>query len=259
MPDCHTEIAGSDETSITIRGFDLVDDLIGTRTFTEATYLSMCGRLPNRTETIVLDACLVTLMEHGITPSSLIARMMIDSVPEEVQVAMAAGVSAVGSVFVGTMEGCAGILQAGIQQGGDHDAYCTRVVAEHRAERRALPGFGHPHHKPDDPRSPRLFDVARRAGVDGRYIDLLQRLGKTFDAAIGRHMTINATGAIGALLLEIGVPLQILRGVAVVSRAAGLMAHIREEQDQHSARHIWDLAAKTIPYRGPDGRPQSGS
>lgn len=120
--------------------------------------------MPTTTETCVLHACLVTLMEHGFTPSSLISRLMIDSVPGEVQLAIAAGISSVGSVCVGTMEGCARILQQGVEEGGDLDVYCQRVVDEHRAEKRPLPGFGHPFHKPDDPRSPRLFVVAREAG-----------------------------------------------------------------------------------------------
>lgn len=252
MPDYQTRIATSDATSITMRGLDLVTDVIGERTFTETTYFSMCGRMPSATETKVLDACLVTLMEHGFTPSAIIARMVIDSVPDEIQVAMAAGLSSVGSVFVGTMEGCARILQQGLAEGGDADAYCARVVAEHRAARKALPGFGHPHHKPDDPRTPRLFAVARAAGVEGRYIALLERLGAAFDAAVGRHMTINATGAIGALLSEIAVPVEVMRGVAVVSRASGLMAHIREEREQHTARYVWQLASDNIPYVPPE-------
>lgn len=248
MADYNTRIATSDATSITMRGLDLVDDVIGKRTFTESTYFSMCGRMPNETETRVLDACLVTLMEHGFTPSALVARMVADSVPGEIQVAMAAGLSSVGSVFVGTMEGAARILAQGVREGGDPAAYCERVVAEHRSEKRPLPGFGHPHHKPDDPRSPRLFAVAREAGVEGTYIDMLLLLGETFDKALGRHMTINATGAIGALLLEIGVPADVMRGVAVVSRAAGLMAHIREEREQHTARYLWQMASDNIPY-----------
>jgi citrate synthase len=249
MTDYHTQIATSDASSITIRGYDLVEELIGKRSFTEMTYLSLCGRMPTPAEAALLDACLVTLMEHGFTPSSLVARLVADSVPGDIQVAMAAGVSCVGSVFVGTMETCAKILKAGVDSGEDPDSYCARVVAEHRSERKPLPGFGHPFHKPDDPRSPRLIAVAREVGVDGRYIHMLERLGIAFDAAVGKHMTINATGAIGAILLEIGVPAEVLRGVAVVSRASGLIAHIREEQEQHSARHIWKLSEENIPYR----------
>lgn len=248
MSDVTTSIAHSDATTITIREKSLVDDLIGQCSFTDMLYFLTVHRMPTPTDTRVLDACLVTLMEHGFTPSSLISRLMIDSVPGEVQLAIAAGISSVGSVFVGTMEGCARILKQGVAEGGDMDAYCQRVVDEHRAARRPLPGFGHPFHKPDDPRSPRLFAVAREAGVDGRYIDLLERLSAVFDRTLGKHMTINATGAIGALLLEIDIPVEILRGVAVVSRAGGLLGHIREEQERHSARRIWKLAEDNIPY-----------
>jgi citrate synthase len=252
MPTPKTHIAHSDATTITIREKDLVEDLIGKYTFTEMMYFLMRNRMPTPVETRVLDACLVTLMEHGFTPTSLISRLVIDSVPGEVQIAMAAGLSTIGSVFVGTMEGCARILKQGITEGGDLDAYCNRVVREHREAKKFLPGFGHPFHKPDDPRSPKLFAVAREAGVQGRYIDLLQQLSATFDRALGKHMTINVTGAIGALLLEIDVPLEILRGVAVVSRAGGLIGHIMEEQEQHTARYLWKLAEENIPYE-PEG------
>ena len=243
-----TSIAHSDASTITIRERDLVDELIGKCTYTEMLYFLIRNRMPTPTETRVLDACLVTLMEHGFTPSSLVARLVADSVPGQVQVAMAAGLTTVSSVFVGTMEGCADILKQGMLEGGDPDAYCQRIIAEHRAAKRLLPGFGHPFHKPDDPRTPRLIAVAREAGVDGHYIDLLLKLSEVFDRTLGKHMTINATGAIGALLLEIGIPADIMRGIAVVSRAGGLIGHIMEEQTNRTARHIWELAEQNIPY-----------
>src|SRR5689334_9190002 len=163
-----TRIATSNATSITIRGRDLVNELVGRHTYTEILYFLTVGRMPKAGETRVLDACLVTLMEHGLTPSAIVARMVADNVPEEPQAAMAAGLLTIGSVFVGTMEGCAKILRAGMAQSGDHDAYCRQVVETHRAKRRALPGFGHPIHKPDDPRPPRLFAVAEEAGHSGK-------------------------------------------------------------------------------------------
>jgi citrate synthase len=246
-----TNIATSDTQTITIRGKNLVDELIGRYSYTEILYFLICDRLPSAAETRVLDACLVTLMEHGFTPTSLISRLVIDSVPGEVQVAIASGLMAIGSVFVGTMEDCARILKRGLEEGGDRAAYCRQVITEHRAVRRALPGFGHPFHKPDDPRTPRLFAVAAEAGVKGDYIALLKMLSAEIDRAFGKHLTINATGAIGALLLEIGIPPEIMRGVAVVSRCGGLTGHILEEQRTHSARHIWQLAEENIPYEAP--------
>jgi len=250
MADMTTHIATSTADGITVRGHDLVNELVGRLTFTEMFYFLVCGRMPTKAECRVLDACLVTLMEHGFTPASLISRLVHDSVPEEIQVAVASGLLAVGSVFAGTMEGCARILQRGVGV-EDPDRYCAQVVEEHRAAKKPVPGFGHAFHKPDDPRTPRLLSIAAEEGLSGKYVDLLQRLAVAVDRAAGRHLTINATGAIGALLLEIGIPPEVCRGVAVVSRSGGLVGHILEEQRTRSARFITKLAKEHIPYECP--------
>ena len=243
-----TRIGKSDATTVTIRGKSLIDDLIGKFSFTEMMYFLIKHRPPTVAETRVLDACLVTLMEHGFTPSSLVARMVHDSVPDQIQVAMAAGLLTIGGVFVGTMEGCARILSVGIEAGGDLDEYCASVVREHRAGKKAMPGFGHPFHKPDDPRPVRLFEVAGEVGMRGPYVDLLHRLSGHVDREYGRHLTINATGAIGALMLEIGIPAEIMRAIAVVSRCGGLPGHILEEMEMPTARTLWALAEEHVPY-----------
>jgi len=248
-----TQIATSDERSITVRGHDLVSEIMGHYGFTEMLYFLICHTFPTKDQARVLDACLVTLMEHGITPSALVTRVMADNVPGEVQVAMAAGLLAIGSVFVGTMEGCGHLLKRGIDQGGDLDAFCRETVASYRSQRKALPGFGHPIHKPDDPRPARLFAIAAECKVEGKYIDLLKRMSAELDRQAGRHLTINATGAIAALLLEIGLPPDIMRGIAVVSRAGGLTGHIIEERETHSGRHIWNMVEAQIPYEEPKG------
>lgn len=245
-----TAIATSDAASITIRGENLVEDLIGKANFTEMVYFLITGRKPTAAQTTVLDACLVTLMEHGFTPSALVSRIAADAVPSQVQVAMAAGLLTVGEVFVGTMEGCAELLQLGMAA-EDPEAFCTATARSYLASRRPIPGFGHPFHKPDDPRTPRLFAVARQAGVDGHHIDLLQRLSAAVDREAGKHITVNATGAVGALLLEIGIAPDIMRAVAVISRCGGLAGHIVEERATGSARAIWKLTEENIPYRDP--------
>lgn len=244
-----TRIATSDADSVTIRGEDLVGDLIGKLGFTEMIYFLTTGRKPGPVETRVLDACLVTLMEHGFTPSALVTRITADAVPSQVQVAIAAGLLTVGEVFVGTMEGCAALLERGIAA-ADPAAFCAETAREYLGARRPLPGFGHPFHKPDDPRTPRLFAVAREAGVEGRYIALLEQLGAAVDEEAGKHLTINATGAIGALLLEIRIRPDIMRAIAVISRCGGLAGHVLEERATRSARFIWALTEENIPYEG---------
>ncbi len=172
-------------------------------------------------------------MEHGFTPAALASRLMAESVPGGIKVSIAAGLLAAG-VYV-----------------ADEQEWCRRVVEDHRARKEFVPGFGHGLHKPDDPRTVPLLRVARETGFDKRHAALLVQLSGVIDESAGRHVTINATGAIAALLLEIGMPAEIVRAIAVVSRAGGLVGHILEEQRTASARHLTRLAKDTIPYEDP--------
>jgi citrate synthase len=239
----------STPTAVRVRGRDLINELIGHYSYTEMLYFLTCGVFPTQPQRIVLDACLVTLMEHGLTPSAVIARLMADSVPEEPQVAIASGLLAIGSVYAGTTESCAELLLAIAARidAGEADVV-RKVVEDYAARRKPVPGFGHGTHKPDDPRTPRLVRIAQDNGLHGRYMQLLAELAHAVDRAFGRHITVNATGAIGALFLEIGVPVAAMRAFSVVSRAGGLAGHLLEEQATHSGRSIWAAAKATVPY-----------
>ncbi|MDX2316562.1 MAG: citryl-CoA lyase, partial [Gammaproteobacteria bacterium] len=170
-----TRLCTHDTESITVRGADLVDDLIGELTFTEMTYFAITGRRPTQAQTRILDAVLVTLMEHGLTPSAIAARMVYASTPESLQAGVSAGLLAVGSVFVGTMEGCAALI-ARILAAPDGEAVARDIADEYRSARKAIPGFGHHMHKPDDPRTPKLFALAEAQGVPGNHIAALRTL-----------------------------------------------------------------------------------
>ena len=158
MPGPTTRIAHHTAQAIYVRGASLVDDLIGKLTFTEMMYFQLMGERPTPGQTKVLDAVLVTLMEHGITPSAIVSRLIYDSCPEGVQAAVAAGLLGVGSTFIGTMEGCAKNLEEILQAPEGEAARAQAIAQRVRAARQPIPGFGHPHHKPDDPRSPRLIE-----------------------------------------------------------------------------------------------------
>lgn len=241
-----TSLCTSDLTSITVRGRDLVNDLVGELTFTEMLYFLSTGRKPDAGQAKVLDACLVTIMEHGINPSTIVSRLIADTVPDEPQVAIAAGLLAVGGVFAGTSEQCAEILQR-LAKEGDVRKTAERLIASGQP----IPGFGHLHHKPDDPRTPRLFAVAEKAGVKQTHARLLQALSRAIDEVKGRHITINATGAIGALMLDIDVPLAAIRCFSVVARSAGLTAHLLEEKTNPAARVMWKESRNAVPYVAP--------
>jgi citrate synthase len=251
-----TAIATSTRDDIFVRGKSLCHELLGQLGFTQMMCFQILGRVPAAGETAVIDACLVALMEHGFTPSAIATRLVYSSAPEAVQGAVAAGLLGVGSRFVGTVEGCARLLRrivAAADAGADAAGEAERVVAEHRAARQPLPGFGHDVHVPDDPRTPRLFAVARQHAVAGRHIAAIELLSGKLDAALGRHLTINATGAVAAALSDCGIPAEILRGFALVARCAGLVGHILEEQQRPAMRSIWEAAERAVPYDG--GKP----
>jgi citrate synthase len=245
-----TRIATHTPADIFIRDKSLCRDLIGKLTFTEMTYFHVVGVAPTPGQTAVVDACLVTLMEHGLTPSAIAARLVYSSATEAMQGAVAAGILGVGSTFVGTVEGCAAVLDRLLASPDGVEAEATRVASEHRSTKTPLPGFGHPEHKPDDPRTPVIFQVAEQHGVAGERIDALRVLSTAVDTVYGKHITINATGAVAAALGDAGVPSEILRGFAIIARAAGLVGHVHEEQRSPAMRALWEAAESAVPYTG---------
>jgi citrate synthase len=237
-------------TSLHYREADLVEDLMGKKTFTEVMLMQILGRAPRPVDMRIADVVLIVLMEHGLTPSAIATRLIYMSAPENLQGAVSAGLLAVGSSFVGTMENCARLLDR-ILAAGDPEAEALAIARQHRADRQAMPGFGHHLHKPVDPRAYKLLELARaEPDLAGRHVRALGMLSRAVDEVAGRPITINATGAVAALLGEIGVPTSVMRGFAVISRAAGRVAHIVEEQQSPSGRFIWDTIEHAIPYVG---------
>ncbi|MBG6082886.1 citryl-CoA lyase [Rubrivivax gelatinosus] len=245
-----TRLCSHTLTSLHYRDKNLVEDLLGQRTFTEVMVMQILAREPRPVDMRIVDAVLIVLMEHGLTPSAIATRLIYMSAPENLQGAVSAGLLAVGSSFVGTMENCSRLLDR-IQAAGDADAQKAEALAiarQHKAERSAVPGFGHHLHKPVDPRAYKLLEMARaEPDLKGDKIAALMTLSAAVDEVAGRPITINATGAVAALLGEIGVPTGVMRGFAVISRAAGLVAHIVEEQQSPSGRFIWDAVEHAMP------------
>ncbi len=247
-----TSIATHTDEDVFVRDRSLCRELIGKLTFTEMIYFQILGRPPTAPQTAVIDACLVALMEHGLTPSALATRLVYSSAPEAMQAAVAAGIMGVGSLFAGTMEGCAALLDRMVAA-ADGAAEARRIAEEHRAGGTPIPGFGHPFLKPDDPRSARLFEIARDHGIAGRHIEAVETLSGAIDETFGKHITINATGAIAAALGDCGVPAEIMRGFALITRCAGLVGHVHEEQHKPAMRAIWEASERAVPYDGSAG------
>jgi len=243
-----TRLCTHTHTSLHYGGANLVDDLLGKKTFTEVLLMQILGRPIRPVDIRVVDMVLVVLMEHGLTPSSIATRLVYMSAPENLQGAVAAGLLAVGSQFVGTMENCSRLLDR-LLQAQDPYADALLLARQHKDERRAIPGFGHHLHKPVDPRAYKLLELAKaETELSGKKIAMLEQLSAAVDEVFARRITINATGAVAALLGEVGVRTEVMRGFAVISRAAGLVSHVVEEQDCPSGRFIWDSVEESIPF-----------
>jgi len=207
----------SDTDTLTIRGRDTLSEIVGEKTFTETFFFIVTGSMPSPGQTACFDACLNILMDL------LVANR-----------------------HVGTMSGAGHLLAEGAATEEDPQIWAANIVAEHRAQKKRIPGFGHPHYFPEDPRAARLFDVATEAGCDGKHIALMKLLEQEIEKAMGRRLVLNVTGAMAAVLSEINFPVEGMRGVAVVGRAAGLVAHIVEEKQTGLARHLIDYADKAV-------------
>ncbi len=237
-----SDIAWSTPDRIELRGKSLPDEILGHLNLGDVAFLQLTGRMPTPQQSVVFNAIVVTLVEHGITPSALAARLTYAGAPESLQAAVAAGLCGLGSVFVGSMEGAAKMLGEALPHDAadtDLPALAARVVADHKAAGRIVPGLGHPLHKPVDPRTPRLFALAAENGFGGRYIALMQEIHAQAERVSGKSLPINATGAIGAICCEMGFPWKIVRGFGVMARAIGLVGHILEESDNPMAIEIW--------------------
>ena len=221
-----SDLAWSTVDRIVVRGKDLPRDILGRLNLGDMAFLELTGRIPDEKESRLFNAMVVTLVEHGVTPSALAARLTYLGAPESLQAAVAAGLLGLGTVFVGSMEDVARLCSEAFGTGAPH-------LATLLARYPRIPGLGHPLHKPVDPRSARLFEIARETGFYGKYCQLMEQL------AAEKGLTLNATGAIGALACELGLDWRCVRGLGVMARAIGLVGHILEEAKNPMAREIW--------------------
>ena len=194
-------------------------------------------------------------MEHGLTPQAIATRLIYLSAPESHPGRHGGRTAGDRRPVRGNDGGAARLLQEIVLAGPDAENAATAIVSRHLASKEMIPGFGNRQHKPDDPRTPRIFEIAEEEGIAGPHVAALKLLGRELDKGYRKHITINATGAIAAVLLEIGIPASIMRGLAVISRAAGLLAHLREEQSSPAGLQLLKAAHDAVPYAAPNKEP----
>jgi citrate synthase len=223
-----TSISTATPDAITVRNHDLVADLMGHLSFTEYFFLLTTGRRPTEEQTFFLDLLLVSIAEHGLVPTNQVARMTYAADPDFLQGAVAAGLLGCGKVILGTTEIAGAFLQDTQRRIDEGDAL-DDIICRIRDEGRRLPGFGHPLHKPVDPRAQRILSLAEERDVGRKYVPLARDIEDAVQRLWPKPLPMNVSFAIPAVLLDLDFPSSVLKGIPILARTASLLAHLAEE------------------------------
>jgi citrate synthase len=261
-----TSIGHSTSDSITVRGRDLATELMGEVSFADLAFLLSAGRAPSPDESRLFNAVLVSLADHGLTPTVLAARLTYTGAPEALQGAVAAGLLGGGSVFLGPVEDTASFLGVILGRVPEDQRSDEKVLVRAAAQAvrpevetgHRIPGLGHPIHQEVDPRTPRIFEIARETELFGPHLRLLELVAVAHRSITGKSLPVNGAGAAGAALADLGFPPSVARGFALLARTAGLVAHLAEETRHPIGVKLWrevDRRAGEARERPPGGGP----
>ncbi len=246
MPEYPTALGASDLRTITLLGQDLAEDVMGHVGFGELAFWLATQERPTPGQVRVFEAVLAALADHGFTPTAIATRLTYLSAPDSIQGALAAGLLGGGSRFLGVTEDCgtflhdvvSGLDELPVDDAG-WDALALDTVRARRAAGAFVPGLGHPVHKEGDPRTPRLMAIAAEEGVLGPHLRLFAAIGRVHPEVLGRSLPLNGAGVCGAALADLGLPIPLLRGFALLARTAGLIGQLAEEMRRPVAREIY--------------------
>ncbi len=249
-----SRIAQAYPDRVEVRGRDLTGDLMGRLTFTEYFHLLVTGDEPTEEQRFFLDLVLVALAEHGMMPTNVAARMTLAAAPDALQGAVAAGILGAGTVVLGTSAACAQLLQemqARVVAGEQPGDVAHDVARDVHAAGGKVPGFGHPVHKPVDPRAERIFELADERGASGPHIALARELRDAVADTWGKPLTLNVSLAIAAVMLDVGFSVASVRAVPILARTASLLAHLAEEAEHPLGFLMAAQAEEAIEYEPP--------
>src|SRR6516162_4112160 len=239
-----TSLGTSDADTITLLGQNLADDLMGKVGFGELTLWMVTQRRPTQSEVRVFEAVLVALADL--------------SAPDSLQGALAAGLLGGGSRFLGVTEDAGQFLARVLAEAGEtpvddagYDALALAAVQQARAAKKFVPGLGHPVHKVRDPRTPVLIEITEEEGLRGPHLRLFEAIGRVHPQVLGRTLPLNGAGTCGAVLADLGLPLAMLRGFALLARAAGLLGQLAEEQRMPIANEVYLHVDRNASYVTP--------
>jgi citrate synthase len=250
-----THISQAYPDRVEVRGRDLCQDLMGRLTFTEYFHLLLTGREPSDDQRFFLDLLLIAIAEHGMMPTNIAARMTLAAAPESLQGAVAAGILGCGPVILGTADACARLLteaQAEVSEGATPAQAAAAIVGRIRARGEKLPGFGHPVHRPVDPRAERILELADAQGASGPHVALARAFAGAAEEAWEKPLTMNVSMPIAAVMLDLGFGAATVKAIPILARTAGLLAHLAEEQDNSLGFAMAARAEAAIEYEPPE-------
>jgi citrate synthase len=225
---------------VEVRGRDLTSDLMGRLSFTDYFHFLLTGEEPTEEQRYFLDLLLVAIAEHGLMPTNVAARMTLAADPGSLQGAVAAGILGCGPVILGTSEECGRLLASGREP--------REIAQEIHAAGGKVPGFGHPVHDPVDPRAERILKLADARGVSGEHVERARALRDAVAEVWGKPLAMNVSMPIAAVMLDLGFPASAVKAVPILARAAGLLAHLAEEQQQPLGLHLARAAEEAVEY-----------
>jgi citrate synthase len=263
QPSYPTSLGTSTAETISLLGQDLAQDLMGKVGFGELAMWLVTQQRPTPSQVRVFESVLVALADHGFTPTAIAARLTYVSAPDSLQGAIASGLLGGGSRFLGVTEDSGMFLADVLQRHAAEvpekledddawDALALEAVREARAAKRFVPGLGHPVHKEQDPRTPRLMQIAEEEGLKGPHLRLFEAIGRVHSEVLGRHLPLNGAGVCGAALADLGLPVELLRGFALLARAAGLLGQLAEERRRPIGIDVYMAVDRAATYVDPD-------
>jgi citrate synthase len=243
-----TAIAQAHADRVEVRGFDLTSDLMGRLTFTDYFHLLLTGHEATPTQREFLDLLLISIAEHGLMPTNIAARMTLAADPGSLQGALAAGILGCGPVILGTAELCAKLLVEAKAKSGSPQAVALDMAKAIRVSGDKAPGFGHPVHRPIDPRAGRILELADARGVSGAHVALARCFKDAVAIAWGKPLVMNVSMPIAAVMLDLGFPAGMVKAIPLLARTASILAHLVEEQKNPVGFIMAGAAEEAITY-----------
>lgn len=225
-----TAITDDSDGAGRIRGYK-IEDLISGKSFVETVWLLLRGELPNENETALFNAILVSVSDHGIAVPSVVAARVTASGGNPINASIAAGVLACGDSHGGAIEGCMKMLEETSKISSDAKIAAKIIVEKFEAENLRIHGYGHKILQ-TDPRSAKLFYLARKLNAGEKYCELAEAIGAELSTRQGRALPLNVDGAAAALLLSLGFPNEAGKAIFIIGRVAGISAHVMEEKQR---------------------------